>query len=175
MESDSILASRRPDLFPAVQTAELVALARGLYPHTGLGAGPYNRAVSDIITQAASDPALCRVLRDGLRDLEQLASQPILEMDSNSLGSLLLAVEQTPFFAALRPRVAFHLYDDREVWEFIGYPGASFEHGGYLHRGFNDLTWLPEPRTEENTEPLTPIGPLHHSSHEPAEPMRTPG
>jgi hypothetical protein len=175
MASDSTPASPCPDLFPPVQAAKLVSLARGLYPHTGLGAGPYNRAVANIIAEAASDPSLCRVLHDGLRDLEQLATQPVLEMDSQAVGSLLLTVEHTPFFAALRPRVAFHLYDDHEVWRFIGYPGASFDQGGYLHRGFNDLTWLPEPRTAENTEPLTAIGPLRHPSREPAESMRTLG
>jgi hypothetical protein len=63
----------------------------------------------------------------------------------------------TPFFESLRALVAWHLYDDREVWDFIGYPGASFDQGGYLHRGFDDLDWLPEPRVQESTEPFEAI------------------
>ena len=41
------------------------------------------------------------------------------------------------------------IYDDHEVWERLGYEGASFDQGGYLHRGFDDLDWLPDPRIEE--------------------------
>ena len=175
MASESTLSSPHPDLFPPADVAELVALAKGLYPHTGLPDGPYDRAVTQIITQAASDSALCRVLRDGLRDLGQAATRPILDMDLKAVESLLHAVEQTEFFSALQPRVAFHLYDDREVWEYIGYPGASFEHGGYLNRGFNNLTWLPEPRTTEATEPLPPVGPLDDHATEPTEYARTIG
>jgi len=31
------------------------------------------------------------------------------------------------------------------LWQVLGYQGPSFELGGYLNRGFNDLDWLPEP------------------------------
>lgn len=41
------------------------------------------------------------------------------------------------------------LYDDAEAWDALGYEGESFDKGGYIHRGFNDLDWLPEPRIEE--------------------------
>ena len=33
--------------------------------------------------------------------------------------------------------------------------GASFDQGGYLHRGFDDLDWLPDPRTAEYDGPDT--------------------
>ena len=50
------------------------------------------------------------------------------------------------------------LYDDREVWELLGYEGPSFDQGGYLNRGFDDLDWLPEPRiTEYDGEPRTEL------------------
>jgi hypothetical protein len=37
------------------------------------------------------------------------------------------------------------------VWELVGYEGPSYDRGGYLHRGFDDLDWLPRPRVEEYT------------------------
>ena len=37
----------------------------------------------------------------------------------------------------------------------LGYEGSSFEQGGYLHRGFNDLDWLPEPRVTLYEGPAT--------------------
>jgi hypothetical protein len=41
------------------------------------------------------------------------------------------------------------LYDSAEVWDLLGYEGPSFDKGGYLHRGFDDLDWLPRARVEE--------------------------
>jgi hypothetical protein len=41
------------------------------------------------------------------------------------------------------------MYSDREVWQVLGYEGESYDKGGYLHRGFDDLDWLPTPRIEE--------------------------
>ena len=39
--------------------------------------------------------------------------------------------------------------NQKALWPKFGYEGSSFEHGGYLHRGFNDLDWLPDPRVTE--------------------------
>jgi hypothetical protein len=55
----------------------------------------------------------------------------------------------TAFFEAVRSKAIVTLYDDHEVWSLLGYEGPSFEHGGYLDRGFDDLSWLPDPRVEE--------------------------
>lgn len=175
MAVDSAVISPHTDLFPPAHVADLITLAKALYPHPGLRESPYTRAVFTIIKQAASDTALYRTLSDGLQDLVQRTAGPISGMDSDEAISLLRAIEETTFFKTLRPLVSFHLYDDHEVWEFLGYPGASFERGGYLHRGFDDLTWLPQPRIEEPAEPLPPIGPLPHTSVEITEYARTAG
>ena len=52
------------------------------------------------------------------------------------------AIERTPFFAKIRAGMVTGLYNQKEVWTLLGYEGSSFEHGGYLERGFNDLDWL---------------------------------
>ena len=41
------------------------------------------------------------------------------------------------------------LYNDPETWALLGYEGSSYEHGGYIDRGFDDLDWLPNPRITE--------------------------
>jgi len=168
------LQTRHPDLFSATHIAELVVLAKGLYPHEGLRDEPYQRAVAKVIDQAAIDAALWHLLRDGLRDLHLAASTPLLGMDPGAVNCLLHALDRTAFFESLRTLVLFHLYDDHEVWEFIGYPGSSFEHGGYLNRGFNDLDWLPEPRTAEAPEPLIEIGPIEGQPQKTNDLARTP-
>jgi hypothetical protein len=35
------------------------------------------------------------------------------------------------------------LYNQPDLWAKLGYEGSSAEHGGYIHRGFNDIDWLP--------------------------------
>jgi hypothetical protein len=116
--------------------------------------------VAAILGEATHDPLLWHLLHDGLAELQADLGNTVSEVDSGSLRNALGQRESTPFFEALRGRVAWHLYDDREVWTFIGYPGASYDRGGYLHRGFDDLAWLPEPRIEE-LDPTAPTnGPL---------------
>ena len=54
-------------------------------------------------------------------------------------------------------------YGHPGTWSVSGFEGPSFDAGGYLDRGFNDLDWLPEPRIIESDLPLTetgaPVGP----------------
>ncbi|MHA7984468.1 hypothetical protein ACX9R5_01565 [Rathayibacter sp. CAU 1779] len=128
---------------------ELVRFARILYPHPGLADGPYERAVAGVIDAATADPVLAQILWDGIRDGL---------LDAIQTGEPgMRAIEDTTFFQELRARTGWSLYDDHEVWDFIGYPGSSFELGGYLHRGFDDLDWLPDVRiTEPDEEPAQP-------------------
>ena len=57
-----------------------------------------------------------------------------------------------PFLTAIVDSVVVTLYSDPEVWELLGYEGPSFDKGGYLHRGFDDLDWLPDPPIEHEEE-----------------------
>jgi hypothetical protein len=54
-------------------------------------------------------------------------------------------MEQTPFFAAVRGKCITSLYDNDMAYKVFGYPGPSFDKGGYILRGFQDLKWLPDP------------------------------
>ena len=62
---------------------------------------------------------------------------------------MLKGIEGTDFFGFIRRTTVLNLYDDPAVWEVLGWEGSSFDKGGYVDRGFNDLDWLPEPRVEE--------------------------
>ena len=139
---------------------DLIATARALFPHAGLPDGPYQRSVAALLATAGTSPALFHAVHDGLRDLRTEAEGDLAALSEESLRSLLAEHQSSAFFGAVRQSIAWVLYDDREVWEFIGYPGPSFELGGYLERGFNDLSWLPEPRITESELPMNEIGPL---------------
>jgi len=56
--------------------------------------------------------------------------------------ALLTDIENTPFFKAVRSSLMFGLYDNKALFPLFGYEGSSWEYGGYVNRGFNDLNWL---------------------------------
>ena len=47
-----------------------------------------------------------------------------------------------PFFAKMCGDMIAGLYNNPDVWEILGYEGASAHLGGYINRGFNDIDWL---------------------------------
>jgi hypothetical protein len=45
------------------------------------------------------------------------------------------------------------LYSDPAVWKVLGYQGPAYKFGGYIRKGFNDLTWLPDPPESASPKP----------------------
>ena len=56
--------------------------------------------------------------------------------------ALLRQVENEPFFQTVRGGLVVSLYNQKEVWPLFGYEGESASKGGYVSRGFDDITWL---------------------------------
>ncbi|MEO9322470.1 hypothetical protein ABFT23_03215 [Nocardioides sp. C4-1] len=137
----------RPDLKPA-----LVQLLRAAYPHPSFPDGPYERTADTILAQLDEDLWHRLALESGLATLD-LTGDP--ETDEKQLREL----ADAEFFVFVRGVAVTTLYDDHEVWDLLGYEGSSFEKGGYLERGFDDLDWLPDPRIEEydGPEPFQPV------------------
>jgi hypothetical protein len=129
----------------AQHVAETVtAAARGLYPHTGLSDRVYGRVAAKLAEGAAGDPDAERVLSEGVAQLDA-GGTPFVELDDGAKLEALRAIEGSAFFELVRSTAVVEVYCDQETWDLLGYEGPSFAKGGYLHRGFNDLDWLPEP------------------------------
>jgi len=150
----------------------LIRVIRVAFPHDSFPDGPYERT-ADTILQAAEESTWFRVaLTQGLLTLAHLAGGDFRDLDEDAATSVLRRIESTEFFGFIRRTTVLNLYDDPEVWEAVGYEGSSVEKGGYVNRGFDDLTWLPEPRIETYTgepiveiAPSVPLRPLHHATH----------
>jgi hypothetical protein len=140
----------------------LLCIARAMFPHAGLSDGPYIRAVSALVHSSSLGDL--QTLSAGLREFRLEGAGPIASRTQEEIETALRRSEAGAFFLLIRQSISWTLYDDREVWRFIGYPGASFQLGGYLNRGFNDLDWLPEPRIEESKKRLTEV--VHPSAKE---------
>ena len=124
----------------------LVRLLKVAYPHASFPDGPYERTAEAVLAAAAADPRQLAQLLQGLSDLNMLSRCRSSSSATTSRSRCSAASKARAFFANVPAAAVVALYDDHEVWELLGYEGASFDQGGYLNRGFNDLDWLPEPK-----------------------------
>lgn len=127
--------------------ATLVQMARDVYPHDTFGDEIYAAAVKGHDTTAADDADFKSLMEDGVARLDKLA-QTDGHADYVTTGweidrtNILKAIESEPFFQTIRGGLVVGLYNQPAVWEKLGYEGASFDKGGYLERGFDDIDWL---------------------------------
>lgn len=131
------------EILPDDAATTVERILRVAFPHPGFPDGPYQRTAAAVLDGVGQSPRLQGQFLQGLRDLDKdgrfadLADGPAL--------AALEGIAGTGFFQSIRGTAITGLYSDPEVWEVLGYEGASFDQGGYLERGFADLDWLPEP------------------------------
>ncbi|MTD15658.1 hypothetical protein GIS00_17125 [Nakamurella sp. YIM 132087] len=133
---------------------QLVRLLRVAYPHPTFPDAPYERTA-----KAVQDADAENLLTAGLADLDEAAGGDFGALSDAEATAALERIQDSAFFKLVHSTTVVALYDDHEVWDLLGYEGASYDKGGYLHRGFDDLDWLPAPRIAEYTaEPRVEIG-----------------
>lgn len=124
----------------------LTRMIRVMYPHDRFPDGPYGRTADAVFAAsgktAGEKVAFCAALHD-------LNARGFADLDDAAAFDHLKSIEKTAFFELVRSTAVVALYDDKEVWDILGYEGPSYDKGGYIDRGFNDLDWLPEPRIGE--------------------------
>jgi hypothetical protein len=122
--------------------ATLVQMARDIYPHDQVGDEYYVIAVKGYDTAEAAPG-----IEEGIAALNAAAEA---KGHTSYLGAgwerdrvdILRGMEDSPFFQQIRGGLVTGLYNQKAVWPIFGYEGASFEFGGYIDRGFNDINWL---------------------------------
>ncbi|MEO0912013.1 MAG: Twin-arginine translocation pathway signal [Pseudomonadota bacterium] len=122
--------------------ATLVQMARDIYPHDKVGDAYYVIAVKGYDTaEAAPD------IEAGVAALNAAArgkGHPgYLDIGwERDRVDILRGIENSAFFQRIRGGLVTGLYNQKAVWPIFGYEGSSYEFGGYLDRGFNDINWL---------------------------------
>ena len=124
----------------------LALMVRTMFPHANFPDGPYERTAAAIVEAADSDVRTRAQLEQGMRELDAAG---FAQLNPDAALELLRGMAGTAFFELVRSKTILTLYDDPEVYSLLGYEGPSFDQGGYLQRGFDDLDWLPDPRIEE--------------------------
>ena len=122
----------------------LIRLARLLFPHAGLADDAYADVAHSLFTSFASNPETGQLLDLAGSALDKQVDGDWIAADEDSQIAAIRNIEGEAFFGAILAGVRGRFYYHPKVWAHLDYPGSSKEHGGYKHRGFNDISWLPE-------------------------------
>lgn len=125
----------------------LIKLSRDIYPHDRLADRYYAVAMKGYDAKAGTDAATKAMLEEGVAMLDALAqsAHAVAYADvpwEAERVALLNRIEASRFFQTIRSGLLVSLYNQKEVWPLFGYEGESASRGGYIHRGFDDLSWL---------------------------------
>lgn len=131
--------------FDAHQSATILAMTRQIYPQDQLDNADYQKAVDDLDAEASKTPATAKLLHDGVATLDGGQAKKFVELSPDEQVAALKKVDTTPFFQKVQSTALVSVYNNHDVWKKLGYPGPSYPIGGYIHHGFNDLNWLPNP------------------------------
>jgi len=121
------------------QAATLTRMAWLLFPYPELGMEPYQRVTEGMRAGMAGQEAM---VAEGVRALDEAGEGAWLDRPESAQIEALKGIESGPFFQWVLNSTKRILFNDREVWAFVGYEGSSLEFGGYLDRGVNDIDWL---------------------------------
>jgi hypothetical protein len=125
------------------QAAAMLAMTRRIFPHRKVADAPYWKVVGEIDAAAKADPATAKLIAEGLAQLN--ATGTFTTLPEKNQTAALKAIETTAFFQKVKSVELNNLYNDPALWKAFGYQGPAFKYGGYIHRGFDDLAWLPNP------------------------------
>jgi hypothetical protein len=126
----------------AARAETLCAAVRTLCPHDTIPEASYRRVIYHL-DRVAQAPEAAALLRRFCGMLAELSTLPFPELAEIYRVQALKQIESTAEFFFVQRFAIRYFYDNVEVWAAFGYEGASVHLGGYVHRGFNDLDWLP--------------------------------
>ena len=138
----------------SAEGAALMAMGRVLYPHEKLPDAVYALLAKDLDGKAGGDVATAKLLGDGIAWLNQSAGGNFAKASAARRLEIVRGMEGTAFFNTVRGQCITSLYDNDMAYAVFGYPGASWDKGGYITRGFQDLKWLPAPSKEASPPPF---------------------
>ena len=125
----------------------LLKMARDIFPHDRIPDEPYVAVVAPYLADGIGNQKRKLLVTNGVTSLDAAAIKRFGKTYSEIPAegdrvSLLVEIEQTEFFQKVRGDLKSQLYNNKAVWPLFGYQGSSWEKGGYLQRGFDDIAWL---------------------------------
>src|SRR6202142_3487698 len=122
----------------------LTLFHRASYPHDKVADRFYAIAMKGYDDKAAGNPAMKAEIEGFVAALDGAAGEggyigSPLEADR---AALLKNPSPDPMFEKIPSGLVLSLYNQKEIWPIFGYEGESFSKGGYIERGFDDISWL---------------------------------
>jgi hypothetical protein len=114
-----------------------------MYPHDALPDEVYARVGEKLAEAAGEDSGVARMIEDGVSALN--GGRSFAQLSADEQLKTLQGIEGSDFFELVRSTAVIQVYSDQRTWQLVGYEGPSFDKGGYINRGFDDLDWLPDP------------------------------
>lgn len=116
----------------------LASVAFDILPYAELSPELYVKAAQQILDlHDASVPDGLQKLRDASKNV------PWKDVAETERVAILTSLQGNPFFEVLRSNTLQVLLSEPAVFAIVGYGGSAMEFGGYINRGFNDISWLP--------------------------------
>ncbi|MEY5098014.1 MAG: hypothetical protein RJA36_733 [Pseudomonadota bacterium] len=131
----------------------LLQMGRVLFPHAKLPDAVYALLAKHLDEGATANPALQKMLKDGIVALNLLADGSFVKASPARRMQAVKSMEGQVFFNTVRGQCVTSLYDNDMAFAAFGYPGSAWEKGGYITRGFQDLKWLPNPPASASPAP----------------------
>ena len=122
--------------------ATLVQMARDVYPHDKVGDEFYVVAVKGYDSEGAAAGVEAGIAALNAAAQGKGFDSYIATGWERDRVDMLRGMENSAFFQQIRGGLVTGLYNQKAVWPIFGYEGASFEFGGYIDRGFDDINWL---------------------------------
>jgi len=124
------------------QMATLLQMARDIYPHDKVGDEYYAIAVKGYDSEDMKDMVAAGVtMLDEKARAGGNADYLTTKWEANRVA-ILREIEDEGFFQTVRGGLVTGLYNQKAVWPIFGYEGESYSKGGYIDRGFDDISWL---------------------------------
>ncbi len=146
LSPSNAIAQSLPDLGKDIGTT-LVKMARDIFPHDKIPDKFYIQAIETYNTGVKTDPELKKLLTEGVASLNAAAQKAhkvsyVEVKTEQERVQILKSIEPSPFFQKIKGGLVTGLYNNKAIWPLLGYEGSSWEKGGYVNRGFDDLNWL---------------------------------
>jgi hypothetical protein len=122
----------------------LILIARDIYPHDKVADRYYAIAMKGYDEKAAGNPELKAEIEGFVAALDGAAGEGGYVGRPWEADRVALLKNQSadPMFETIRSGLVVSLYNQKEIWPIFGYEGESFSKGGYIERGFDDISWL---------------------------------
>ncbi len=123
----------------------LTAYSHSLLPILEPAHPRYRQVAKKLAELASQNDGMAGFIRGGINAVEIPDQEVWHNLSTEQRAKLVAKQEATPFFGFLHWTTSEIVMREEALWQRLGYQGSAIEQGGYIHRGFDDIDWLPQP------------------------------